>query len=98
MVSEDGKIMLSCYFKEYLNIECPGCGMQRAFFYLLEGDLSQSFRSNPACIPLLITFIMLIFQLFFKWRLGGRVIMYMFASTVAVMVINYIIKVIEGRI
>ncbi len=90
--------MFSCYFKEYLNIECPGCGMQRAFFYLFQGDLSQSIESNPACIPLLITFTTLLFHLFFKWRLGGKLIMYLFASTVTIMLVNYIIKVIEGKI
>lgn len=90
--------MLSCYFKEYLGIECPGCGMQRAFFYLLEGNLKESFASNPACTPLIITALILILQLIFKWEKGGKVVMYSFASTASIMLINYAHKIITGQI
>lgn len=90
--------MLDCYFKKYLNIECPGCGMQRAFFYLIHGDFAASLKSNPALIPLLFTFVVLLLHLFFKWKNGGKIIMYSFALTVLIMVSNYIYKVATGQI
>ncbi len=37
-------------------MDCPGCGFQRSFFALLEGDLQRSFHLYPATVPLLLTF------------------------------------------
>lgn len=90
--------MLPCYFKKYLNVECPGCGMQRAFSYLMDGDLVASFKAHPALIPLILTFVMLALQLFFKWKFGGKVIIYLFAFSAAIIVVNYVVKVVEGKI
>ena len=83
---------LTCYFKSTFNIECPGCGMQRAFVALLKGNLAESFHNHPALIPLLFTFLITAFQIYFKWEKGGKIIIILFSSTVAVMIINYIVK------
>jgi len=43
--------MGTCAFVTYFNIECPGCGIQRAFIALLRGDTALSFRLFPALLP-----------------------------------------------
>ncbi|MFL5752520.1 MAG: DUF2752 domain-containing protein [Bacteroidia bacterium] len=83
---------LTCYFKNTFNIECPGCGMQRAFVALLRGDLSGSLHHHPALIPFILTLLLTVFQLYFRWEKGGKMIVLLFSSTVAVMIVNYIVK------
>lgn len=83
---------LTCFFKNTFHIECPGCGMQRAFVALLRGNLTESFHQHPALIPLLCTFFITALQLYFKWEKGGKVIMLLFSATVGVMIINYVVK------
>jgi hypothetical protein len=49
--------LLVCPFKKLTGFDCPGCGFQRSFIALMNGDLSQSLHYYPATIPLLITAI-----------------------------------------
>ena len=35
-----------CLFKNVFGIECPGCGMTRAVFSLLQGDMSKAYHFN----------------------------------------------------
>ncbi|MGZ3884041.1 MAG: DUF2752 domain-containing protein [Bacteroidia bacterium] len=82
----------SCFFKSRLGIECPGCGMQRAFIALLKGDLSGSLHYHPALLPFLLTITVLIAQLFIKHPKGGLAVMWLFILTTAITVANYIIR------
>lgn len=84
--------MAPCVFVKYLHIECPGCGIQRAFVALLKGELVQSIQLFPAMIPYMITLLMLIIQLFFKFRSGAYYVMYGFIASVTIMMISYMIK------
>lgn len=38
--------LLPCLFKSITGLSCPGCGIQRSFLLLLNGDIAASFRSN----------------------------------------------------
>ena len=49
--------LLACPFKRLTGFDCPGCGFQRSFIALLQGDIGQSFHYYPATIPLLVTAI-----------------------------------------
>lgn len=84
--------MAPCVFVKYLHIECPGCGIQRAFVALLKGELGQSLRLFPALIPYMITLLSLLIQLIFKFRSGAFYVMYGFIASVAIMIISYVIK------
>jgi hypothetical protein len=35
-----------CYFHQFTNLHCPGCGSQRAIHHLLHGNLATALRSN----------------------------------------------------
>ena len=40
-------IMIPCLWKTLLGIECPGCGMTRAFIDILTLDFRGALLSNP---------------------------------------------------
>jgi hypothetical protein len=84
--------LFTCYFKSHFGIECPGCGLQRSLIALLKGDFIQSIYYNPALIPLLITFLLLLIQLFTKKVYGGKLVMWAFIITCFILVVNYFLK------
>ena len=65
---------------------------------LLEGDIVGSFYMFPATIPFLATVFLLIGHLIFKFKHGARAIVWVFSSTVTVVVINYSVKIATGAI
>lgn len=81
-----------CFFKSTIGIDCPGCGMQRAFIALLKGDISQSFNHHPALIPFLVTLLVLLVQLKLQHPKGAKLIVILFIITSIITVVNYSIK------
>lgn len=49
-----------CPLKAFTGINCPGCGLTRATFYLVTGQLQASLQSNPTCILWLTTIILFV--------------------------------------
>ncbi len=86
--------MIDCSFKKYLGVDCLGCGFQRSFQLLLEGQFIESIKMFPALLPLLITIIYLILHLKFKFNSGARTIVILFSLSAALMIANFIIKLI----
>ncbi len=84
--------LVTCLSVKYLGMECPGCGMQRAFIALLRGQFADSLHYNPALLPFLITVVMLLFHLKFDFKHGARSIVIGFAFTTVLMVVNYVLK------
>ena len=50
---------LPCLLKNILHTDCPGCGFQRSFIALLQGNISESFIFYPAMLPMLAFFFYL---------------------------------------
>jgi hypothetical protein len=84
--------LLACPFKYITGIDCPGCGLQRSFIELLEGNIRESFFLYPALFPLIITTLFLVFHLNFRIPNGSRIMMGLFIVTTSVIVISYILK------
>ena len=62
-IAISSKIKLFCVFKKYLNINCPGCGLTRAFKSILSFDLITATKYNVLSIPLFICMIIFIFSI-----------------------------------
>ena len=86
--------MLECSFKKYLGHDCPGCGAQRSFIELLDGNLVESLNLFPALIPLLFTFIYLILHLVYKFKHGANILIVSFSTSAFLMAVNFILKLI----
>jgi len=84
----------ACMYKKYLGIECPGCGMQRSFIALLKGNFGESLQLFPALIPLLLMFVFLLLHLKFQFKHGARILTYWFILNTAIIVVNYVVKLI----
>jgi len=82
----------SCVYKKYFGIECPGCGMQRAFIELLKGNFVESLKLYPALLPTILMLITLVLHIIFKFRRGAYYIKLLFILNVVIIVTNYIIK------
>ncbi len=48
------KYMLPCFSKTLFGIECLGCGFQRGFLLLLQGDFEGAFEMYPAIFTTLV--------------------------------------------
>ena len=84
--------LFTCYFKYYLGIDCPGCGIQRSFIALLKGNLSDSIHYHAALIPFIMTLILLLVQLKIKHVHGGKWVMWAFITTTSITVIQFIVR------
>lgn len=85
----------ACFYKSIFGIECPGCGMQRAFIELLKGNFCQSFLLFPALMPVLIMFAFLVLHLIFKFKQGARILLYMFIGNTSIVIFSYLYKIIN---
>ena len=88
------KRQMPCFYKLLLGVECPGCGMQRAFIALLRGDLLTSLQLYPALIPTIIMMIFLAVHIMFKLKNGARILLYMFIINAVIISISHIYKII----
>lgn len=98
MINWIEKHLLACPIKSATGIDCPGCGMQRAFIFLFKGELKQSFIAHPSVIPMLVMFSFLLIHLRFKFRKGAYVIVGLFSLSTVLMIINYIHKILAGNL
>lgn len=53
---------LPCWIKTWTGFECPGCGMQRAFLFLLKGEWKASFLAYPALLPLIVFLLLAVLK------------------------------------
>lgn len=86
--------LLSCFYVKHFGVECPGCGFQRAFILLLKGQLLESLQMYPALLPILCMFAYLPLHLIVKFKNGARNLTWMFVGSTAIVVLNFIGKII----
>ncbi|CAN5403143.1 hypothetical protein BH09BAC5_BH09BAC5_29780 [soil metagenome] len=84
--------LLPCPFKAVTGIDCPGCGLQRSFFELLRGNLSESIHLYPALIPVILTLVFLALHLKFRFKYGAKILLSMVFVTTGIIIVFYIVK------
>lgn len=88
------QLMLPCISKLIFNFPCPGCGVQRALFYIFQGDLINALFMYPAIYPLIILGLLLVGQPFLKIKYYGKMLNISSIVSVGTILINYIIELI----
>lgn len=88
--------MIPCSWKKQFGIDCPSCGAQRSFLELLSGNLIESIILFPALIPFLGLLIFTLLHFIYKFKHGARVILVLFSLCVFLMLLNFVIKLING--
>ena len=88
--------MIPCSWKEQFGVDCPSCGAQRSFIELLGGDLLESILLFPALIPFLGMVVFTALHFIFKFKHGARVILVLFVLCIFLMLLNFVIKLING--
>ncbi|MDP3556932.1 MAG: DUF2752 domain-containing protein [Bacteroidota bacterium] len=86
--------LFTCSIKSLIGLDCPGCGMQRAFIALLRGEIMESLELNASLLPFLFTIGFTICHLLFSFQNGSKYIVVFFSSTAAILVVNFVVKLI----
>ncbi len=86
---------MPCMNKKLFGIECPGCGLQRSVLLLFEGEFLAAFHMYPAIYTLIPLALMLVMNRFSKSRLLGALIIGFSIASVALIVGNYILKLMQ---
>ncbi len=86
--------MLPCLSKQLLDLECPGCGLQRSVVLLLQGEFKASFLMYPGLYPLMLLFALILFDRIFNLSFGQRGIAILGLLTVGTILTNFIIRLI----
>lgn len=62
------EFMLPCLNKQLFGFDCLGCGAQRAFLLVFQGEFLSALKMYPAIYTFLLLLGFLIFNLFKKFR------------------------------
>lgn len=84
--------MLPCLNKQLFGIDCPGCGLQRAFIFLLDGDFIEAFMMYPAIYPLMLLMTFIFLDQMVRFKYANKIIIILAVTSVASILINYILK------
>jgi len=84
--------MLPCMHKKFFGMDCLGCGIQRSFMMLLNGDLEGAFKMYPALFTMILFFLFVGVQIFDKKRNYHKLIVSLGIITAVIMMVSYSIK------
>lgn len=90
--------LLTCPFKLYFSIDCPGCGFQRSVIALAQGDLLTSVKLFPATLPIISLLIFTAIHLKFELKSGAFYIKVLYISITSIIVINYLYKIFTNQL
>lgn len=80
-----------CPMLSVTGLPCAGCGLTRAFLYLLRGQVGRAANINPMCFPVAV---FLIYCGYFRYVRGTRIkgFKVLFALLAAAMLIFYAVR------
>ena len=86
--------MLPCINKKLFGFDCLGCGIQRSFVFLLQGDFLEAFKMYPAIYSLLIFIGYIFLNLKYNFQNSQMIIRLLLAINTFLIVGNFILKLI----
>ena len=84
--------MLPCTNKMIFELDCPGCGTQRAFLMVIKGDFLSAFHMFPAIYTTIILFAAIALHFIDKSRKYHTIIISFAVLNAVIMIISYIYK------
>ena len=84
--------MLPCLTKKLFGYDCLGCGLQRAFSLILNGQFVEAFKMYPAIYTLILFGVFLIANIFKTFKHQETFKKWLFIINIAIIVISYFIK------
>lgn len=84
--------MLPCMHKKIFGIDCFGCGTQRAFFLLIEGNFIEAFKMFPGIYTLILFLIIVFLHFVDKKRNYTKMMIFLAVLNASVMLISYFYK------
>jgi hypothetical protein len=84
--------MIPCVSKTLFGVECLGCGFQRSFLLLLQGDFTGSFQMYPALFSSLLFLGLLGFHFIYKGVVSQKFILAVALINVLFMIAGYFYK------
>ena len=87
------KYLLPCMNKSLFGVECIGCGTQRSFLLLINGEFTKAFYQFPAIFSTLFLFSFIGLHLIDKKRDYQKIIIGLAIINVIIMIISYIYKI-----
>lgn len=87
------EFMLPCLNKQLFGLDCLGCGTQRAFWLLLQGEFVAAFKMYPAVYAISLLILFLIADFFFKFRYSWQIKIALILLSAAIIIGSYLIKI-----
>lgn len=84
--------MVPCMNKKLFGIECFGCGTQRSFWMLLQGDFIGAFKMFPAIYTTILLFACIGLHFIDKTRNYQKIIVGLAIVNAIIMVVSYFYK------
>lgn len=98
MISWWQQHMLPCAYKSFFGIDCPICGAQRSFLFLLRGDFADSFKMYPPLLFVLTLMATAIIRLMFPSTIKTKKIKQYAVVVLVVISLNYTYKIVTGNL
>lgn len=86
------EFMLPCLNKQLFGLDCLGCGAQRAFVLVIQGNFAAAFKMYPAIYSLLLLLVFLVFNLFVKFKNQWLVKAGLIALNAVIIIAAYVYK------
>lgn len=84
--------MLPCLNKKLFGFDCPGCGLQRSFILVLQGDFTSAFHMYPAIFTLIIMLVFLVLHIKLQFKNGHKILFALFIINFIFIITNFILK------
>jgi len=84
--------MLPCLNKQLFGLDCLGCGAQRAFVLVFQGQFSAAFEMYPAIYTLLFLVFFLILNFFVNFKKALQIKAGLLILNAVIIIVSYYFK------